>query len=81
MHLSPEKCMSSAYYLVNIVEKETLVNKHMDTSIFYAVRWFPLLEWQKPPVYSHKHLALLFSIFENPACRKENKNQKDHQSL
>jgi len=39
MHFSPEHCMSSAYYLVNIVKKETSLNKPMEPSIFYAVRW------------------------------------------
>lgn len=37
MNLSPENSMSSAYDPVIIVKQETLVNKHMETSIFYAV--------------------------------------------
>lgn len=71
MHFSSENCTLSAYYLVNIVKRETLVNKHMETSIFYAVRWLPILDRKETPVYSHKHYAFLFSIFENPACTKE----------
>lgn len=84
MHFSPENCMSSVCYLVNIVKHKTLVKKiYIETSIFYAVGKFSVLERKKKLVYSNKHHAFLLSITEIPLnpVGKKTKNHKDHQSL